>query len=58
MDKYKILKAVQGLVMSLDEQIYRRDQKNSTQDVYDRLVDDYYDAILKFLVKEGKTKEN
>lgn len=51
MDKYKKLKAVQGLIISLDEQIYRFDQKNSGQVVEKQLTDQYFEAILELLNK-------
>ncbi len=58
MDKYKKLKAVQGLINSLDEQIYRNDQKNSDQSlnklVEEKLTNQYYTAILELLTKELK----
>ena len=58
MDKYKKLKAVQGLIISLDEQIYRYDQKDSGQVMYDKLTNQYYDAILELLISKEKQKED
>ena len=52
MDKYKSLKAVQGLIMSLDEQIYRFDQNKTENKEYVTLIDEYFDTIIKFLIKE------
>lgn len=57
MDKYQKLKAVQGLIISLDEQIYRLDQKNDNGiDIYDTVTNKYYDSILEFLQKEDYKK--
>lgn len=58
MDKYQKLKAVQGLIISLDEQIYRLDQKNDIgNDIYDTVTNKYYDSILEFLQKPEKVKK-
>lgn len=53
MDRYKKLMCVKGLLMSLDEQIYRVDQEKGKtvidsekmQEVYDTVLDQYWDAI-------------
>ena len=57
MDNYQKLKAVQGLIMSLDEQIYRLDQNQGTKEDYKIILDKYYDSILEFLQKEEKNEE-
>ncbi len=46
MDKYKKLMCVKGLIMSLDEQIYRVDQKGDIkQAVYQDILTQYWDAV-------------
>lgn len=57
MDKYQKLKAVQGLIMSLDEQIYRNDQNKVKEEEYEILLNKYYKSILEFLQKEENTKK-
>ncbi len=56
MDKYQKLKAVQGLIMSLDEQYYRMDQSKEpvNKNSYKSVTNQYYDAILNFLQEEEK----
>ena len=53
MDKYKKLKAVQGLITSLDEQIYRYQQAGwinlDAKENEEKLINQYYDAILELL---------
>jgi len=60
MDKYRKLKAVQGLIVSLDEQIYRFDQIHTPAPIapeeYSRLIQIYYDEIVSFLI--GENSEN
>jgi hypothetical protein len=58
MDKYKKIKCVQGLIMSLDEQIYRYDQLKLDPEFYDKMVDQYYDAILEQLIETEKVMED
>lgn len=47
MDKYKKLKAVQGLIASLDEQIFRHEQfkRVPMQSAEPKMVDQYFEAI-------------
>ena len=46
MDKYKKLKAVQGLIVSLDEQIFRYEQfKKIDQAIESQLVNQYFEAV-------------
>ncbi len=51
MDKYKKLKAVQGLIISLDEQIYRMEQYKRVpiQDMEPKLIDQYFTAIKELI---------
>jgi len=52
MDKYKKLKAVQGLIASLDEQIFRQEQfKTITAESEQQTIDQYFDAIKEVLDK-------
>ena len=58
MDNYKKLKAVQGLIMSLDEQIYRLDQykepvsQENLLKEESRIVNNYFVNIKKFINEE------
>ena len=58
LDKYKKLMCVKGLIMSLDEQIYRIDglcEKGlvpSDNIQHNKVVDQYYKSIVEFLNKE------
>ena len=55
MDSYQKLKAVQGLIQSLDEQIYRLDtvkKEVASDEVYNDVVIKYYNAIVEFLKGE------
>jgi len=50
MDKYKKIKCVQGLIISLDEQIYRHDNlKDLDQAKEATIINSYYKAILEQL---------
>ncbi len=60
MDKYMKLMAVKGLIMSMDEQLLLRFQKdNLPENVKTIVVNQYYDAILEQLEqsKDEKKKE-
>jgi hypothetical protein len=57
MDKYKKLKAVQGLIVSLDEQIYRMEQfhkEEFSQAVEEKVIDQYYSAVTELLLAISK----
>lgn len=56
MDKYKTLKAVQGLIASLDEQIYRMEQfkRVPIEDAEPKTVDQYFEAIKNLINGEVK----
>lgn len=56
-DKYKQLMCVKGLIMSLDEQVYRCDQKKVGEAVYDEVVLGYYKSIKNFLDNHEGTDE-
>jgi len=59
LDRYKKLKAVQGLIQSLDEQIYRYDtvkKDEASQEVFGILIDKYYNAIINLLTNEPEKK--
>ena len=50
MDKYMRLMAIKGLIISMDDQLFQRFQKDGlTEDVKRVIVDKYYDAILEQL---------
>lgn len=56
MDRYKKIKAVQGLIISLDEQVYRYEQagkfpnpKLNSNIIELQLIDQYFIAILEVL---------
>lgn len=53
MDKYKKLKAVQGLIASLDEQLFRMEQfkRVPIEDAEPKMVDQYFEAIKEVLDK-------
>lgn len=53
LDKYKKLKAVQGLIASLDEQIFRQEQfKKITPESEKQTVDQYFEAVKNLINKE------
>lgn len=53
MDNYKRLMCVKGLILSLDEQLYKLYQgKDLTKEVENRVVDEYYKAIKEQLKDE------
>ena len=52
MDNYKRLKATQGLIMSLDEQLYQAKQKDIKDDLLKSIIDEYFKVIVEFLNKE------
>lgn len=59
MDKYMRLMAIKGLIMSMDEQIHQRFQKdNLPENIQKIIVDKYYDAILEQLSETEKAKED
>ena len=52
MDNYKTLMCIKGLIMSLDEQLTQLFQKdNLPNNVKNKIVNEYYDAILKQLAE-------
>jgi len=58
MDKYKSLMCVKGLIISLDEQLYKLYQGKELNDtIQNKIVEEYYNAIYDFLTKED-TNEN
>lgn len=58
MDKYKKLKMVQGLIMALDEQIYRHEQfKKLDKETEKKLVDEYFKCVLETLRTEESKNE-
>ena len=59
MDRYKKLMCVKGLIISLDEQMYRVDQKKdmASEMEYGTLVEQYYKSIIEFLNKEETNEE-
>ena len=58
MDKHMKLMAVKGLIMSMEEQLYMRFQKDALpEDVKNVIVDKYFDAIDKELELPDPTNE-
>ena len=61
MDKYEKLKAVQGLIQGLDEQFYRLDNhpdpKIKTKEMYARIMNQFYNAILEVLSKKDENEK-
>lgn len=59
MDKYMKLMAIKGLLMSLDEQLGMRFQKdNLPENVKTIIVDKYYDGVLEQFDEPEKAKED
>lgn len=53
MNTYQKLKAVQGLIVSLDEQIFRQEQfKKITRESEEQTVAQYFNAVREILDKE------
>lgn len=53
MDKYRKLKAIQGLIVSLDEQIYRYDQgkQGPIHSHHEKtIVEEYFQAVKELLL--------
>jgi len=58
MDKYMKLMAVKGLIMSMDEQLYQRYQKEGlSENAKSIIVDKYFDAINEQLELPDPTNE-
>lgn len=50
MDKYLNIQCVKGLIMSLDEQLYKYfDKDNLPENLREKIINQYYDAILEQL---------
>ncbi len=45
MDKHLKLKCVQGLIIGLEEQFYRLDQMKVKAEIYNEVLDKFYNAI-------------
>ena len=60
MDLFKKLMCTKGLILSLEEQLYQYFQKdNLPENVKDKIVNSYYDAILEQLKeKDANEKPN
>lgn len=59
MDKYMKLMAVKGLIISMEEQLYMRFQKDGMNEkLKEVIVDKYYDAIKEQLDELEKAKED
>jgi hypothetical protein len=57
-DKYKQLMCVKGLILSLDEQLYRGDQFKKDGLNFDKTtINEYYEAIINFLDNHEGTDE-
>ncbi len=58
MDKYMKLMALKGLVMSMDDQLYQRFQKEGmNENLKNKIVDKYFDAINEQLELPDPTNE-
>ena len=58
MDKYKQLMCIKGLIMSMDEQIYRVDtvrKECQTETIYKEIADKYHKSIVEFIEIYGET---
>jgi hypothetical protein len=58
MDRYRKIKCVQGLIISLDEQIYRADQNKASDEHHDMIINKYWDAMREQLDEPEKKKED
>lgn len=61
MNNYQKIKCVQGLIISLDEQIYRLDRLNNPKPGkadYDLVIEQYFNAIKEQLDEPEKQKED
>jgi len=60
MDKYKQMMCIKGLIMSLDEQLYRNDKfKKDGLNLDSKIIESYYKSIQDFMeVYGGITDEN